>query len=83
MKTLLKIPARLAQALIRLYQKTLSPDHSWLRHRYPGGFCRYTPSCSDYTHSALGKYGLIKGSIKGLYRVIRCNPWSKGGIDLP
>lgn len=76
MKTLL-------QLLIRLYQKTISPDHSWLRHIFPGGFCRFTPTCSMYTHMAIGKYGAIRGTLKGIWRILRCNPWSKGGLDLP
>ncbi|MBU0981513.1 membrane protein insertion efficiency factor YidD [Patescibacteria group bacterium] len=83
MNHLLYLPRRIAQLLIRFYQKTISPDHSWLRHRFPGGFCRFTPSCSAYSHTAIGRYGLIKGGLKGLWRIIRCNPWSKGGIDLP
>ncbi|QQR54675.1 membrane protein insertion efficiency factor YidD [Candidatus Peregrinibacteria bacterium] len=76
-------PALLAILLVGLYQKTLSPDHSWLRHLFPGGFCRFTPSCSMYTRLALEKYGFIRGSAKGLWRILRCNPWSKGGLDLP
>lgn len=76
MKTLL-------QLLIRLYQKTLSPDHSWLSRYFPGGYCPYAPSCSMYTHMAIGKYGAIRGSLKGLWRILRCNPWGKGGMDLP
>jgi putative membrane protein insertion efficiency factor len=79
----MKLPRKLGQALIRLYQVTISPDHSWIRHVFPGGFCRFTPSCSSYTHEAIGKYGLIKGSLKGLWRILRCNPWNKGGMDLP
>jgi hypothetical protein len=74
---------RFFQFLIRIYQKTLSPDHSFWRHLFPGGFCRYTPTCSMYTHMAIGKYGVIRGSLKGLWRILRCNPWSKGGLDLP
>ncbi|MBT4384882.1 membrane protein insertion efficiency factor YidD [Candidatus Peregrinibacteria bacterium] len=72
-----------AQLLIRLYQITISPDHSYLRHLFPGGFCRYTPSCSSYAHEAIGKHGLIKGIFMGAWRILRCNPWSKGGLDLP
>lgn len=74
---------KLFQALITIYQRTLSPDHSWLRHAFPGGFCRFTPSCSAYTHAAIGKYGVIRGSLMGFWRILRCNPWSKGGLDLP
>lgn len=69
--------------LIKLYQKTLSPDHSWLRHIFSGGFCRFTPTCSQYTYMAIEKNGLIMGSARGFWRILRCNPWSKGGIDLP
>lgn len=75
------IPRRLAQALVRLYQRTLSPDHSWLRALFPNGYCPYHPSCSQYMHEALGKYGLIRGAFKGFWRVLRCNPWTKGGLD--
>lgn len=77
------IPRILGIALIRIYQKTISPDHSWIRHIFPGGFCRYTPSCSMYTAEAIKKHGLIIGSLKGAWRILRCNPWSKGGIDMP
>jgi uncharacterized protein len=45
--------------------------------------CRYTPTCSEYTKQALIKYGLYKGTIMGMYRIARCNPWSKGGEDYP
>jgi putative membrane protein insertion efficiency factor len=68
-------------ALIRLYQKTLSPDHGWFRVYYPQGYCRFYPSCSQYSIDAIQKYGPFVGPIKGLWRIIRCNPWSKGGVD--
>jgi putative membrane protein insertion efficiency factor len=45
--------------------------------------CRYTPTCSEYTKQALAKYGLFKGSLMGMYRIVRCNPWSQGGEDQP
>ncbi|MGB9639016.1 MAG: membrane protein insertion efficiency factor YidD [bacterium] len=45
--------------------------------------CKYYPSCSDYAIISLNKYGIIKGGIKSVIRVIKCNPFSKGGIDLP
>lgn len=76
-------PALLGIAAICLYQKTVSPDHSWLRHIFPGGFCRFTPSCSMYTRMSIEKDGLLLGSAKGFWRILRCNPWSKGGLDLP
>lgn len=74
---------RALQLLIRLYQVTLSPDHSWLRHAFPGGFCQFTPSCSIYAHEAIGKYGVLRGCLKSLWRILRCNPWSNGGRDNP
>jgi putative membrane protein insertion efficiency factor len=47
-----------------------------------GNHCRFTPTCSEYTYVAVKKYGVIKGLFLGLKRVSRCNPLSKGGIDL-
>lgn len=69
--------------LIELYQKTLSPDHGPLQVLYPYGYCKFYPSCSEYTKQAIQKSGAIKGSVKGFYRVCRCNPCSRGGVDLP
>jgi putative membrane protein insertion efficiency factor len=45
--------------------------------------CKYYPSCSDYAIISLNKYGVIKGGIKSIIRIIKCNPFSKGGINLP
>ncbi|HBB37848.1 MAG: hypothetical protein UV82_C0005G0014 [Candidatus Magasanikbacteria bacterium GW2011_GWD2_43_18] len=68
--------------LIRLYQKTLSPDHSfWAKKKNPYGYCRYFPTCSVYGYQAIEKYGVIRGGLKAVWRVLRCNPWSKGGVD--
>jgi len=67
--------------LIKLYQRTLSYDHGPMKHRYPQGFCRFRPSCSQYTYEAIEKYGSIKGSCLGFWRILRCNPWNKGGDD--
>jgi putative membrane protein insertion efficiency factor len=44
--------------------------------------CRFSPSCSEYSCQAIEKYGLIKGLAKSLKRIIKCNPFNKGGIDL-
>lgn len=66
---------------IRIYQKTLSPDHGLLRVLYPRGFCRFYPSCSEYGYQAVEKYGGLKGGIMAIRRVFRCQPWSKGGND--
>lgn len=45
--------------------------------------CRYYPTCSDYAILAIEKYGVLKGSLKAIWRVLRCNPFSSGGIDYP
>ena len=69
--------------LIRLYQKTISPDHGIFKYKFPHGYCRFYPSCSEYSFQAIKKYGLIRGGFKAMRRILRCNPWSKGGMDLP
>ena len=61
---------------IKIYRKFISP-----LKRYPT--CRYYPTCSEYALLAIEKYGVVKGSLKAIWRVLRCNPFSKGGIDYP
>ena len=60
-------------SLIRLYQKIPISTHSK---------CRYTPTCSEYMIIAIERFGVIKGGILGIKRIIRCNPWGGSGIDL-
>lgn len=67
--------------IIRLYQKTLSFDHGPLSILYSEGFCRFQPTCSEYTYQAVEKYGVLKGSFLGFWRILRCHPWSKGGYN--
>jgi putative membrane protein insertion efficiency factor len=67
--------------IIRLYQKTLSFDHGFFKFLYPNGFCRFKPTCSEYAVEAITKKGLIIGGIHSIWRVLRCNPWNKGGWD--
>jgi putative membrane protein insertion efficiency factor len=67
--------------IIEIYQHTLSPDHGWFRGKYLGGYCKYTPTCSEYSKSAIMKYGTMRGVPKAVWRVLRCNPWSSGGYD--
>jgi len=76
-----RLPRRLIIILIKLYQKTLSFDHGPLRRWRPYGFCRFSPSCSQYAVEALGKYGVIKGGLMTSWRILRCNPWNRGGYD--
>jgi uncharacterized protein len=67
--------------LIRLYQKTLSPDHGPLRGRFPQGYCRFHPTCSEYGYQAIERYGPLRGGWLALKRIGRCHPWNPGGID--
>jgi putative membrane protein insertion efficiency factor len=75
------VPVLAAIFIIRAYQKTLSPDHGLFRFLKPYGFCRFQPTCSEYAVQSLEKHGFLKGGIKALWRVLRCNPWNKGGHD--
>lgn len=59
--------------LIRGYQKGISP-------LFPAS-CRYHPTCSQYSIDAVRKHGAIKGSIMGIFRILRCNPFVRGGYD--
>ncbi len=60
--------------LINFYQKRISPCL--------GHHCKYYPSCSEYMKQAIEKYGCIKGIFLGTIRILKCNPFSKGGVDL-
>jgi len=71
----------IALRLIRFYQKTLSFDHGMLSYLFPHGYCRFQPTCSEYAHQAVAKYGVIKGGLMAFWRVLRCNPFNKGGHD--
>ncbi|HEX4791720.1 MAG TPA: membrane protein insertion efficiency factor YidD [Actinospica sp.] len=59
--------------LIRIYQRLISP--------LLGPRCRYYPSCSHYGYEAMSVHGAAKGTILTAWRILRCNPWSAGGID--
>lgn len=61
-------------ALVRLYQMTLSKA-------LPPNTCRFYPTCSRYGYQAIYKYGVIKGGIMAVWRVLRCNPFNPGGYD--
>jgi len=67
------IAVRLGLALIRLYQSSISPVLPRT--------CKYYPSCSEYARRALLQRGLLRGSGLALWRLLRCNPFSRGGYD--
>lgn len=60
--------------LIRTYQLTVSP-------RFSHGSCRFTPTCSQYAIEAIEIHGIFKGSLLAFWRILRCNPFNKGGWD--
>lgn len=74
-------PKTLGVALIRLYQKTLSLDHGPLRHVRRQPTCKFHPTCSEYGAQAIERFGLVRGSFLTVWRIMRCHPWSLGGID--
>ena len=63
---------RIIISIIRLYQKLPLFSHK---------MCRFYPSCSEYMIQAIYEYGTIKGITRGIIRIFRCNPFSKGGYD--
>lgn len=67
------LPKNILIYFIKFYQKHIS--------KYLGRNCRYYPTCSEYTKQAVDKYGIIKGSILGIIRILKCNPFFKGGVD--
>ena len=62
-----------AVAPIRLYQRFLSPG---IPRR-----CKYHPTCSEYAVQAVRRYGVLRGTVLAVWRLLRCNPWSHGGVD--
>jgi uncharacterized protein len=67
---------RVAILPIRIYQRLISP-------LVPANTCKYHPSCSEYAALAIGKHGVLRGLGLAAWRLLRCNPWSHGGVDYP
>jgi uncharacterized protein len=74
-RSIIRIPTLVLIALVRVYQWTLSP--------IVGRQCRFQPTCSHYFIGAVEKYGAIRGSLKGIWRICRCHPFCRGGYDPP
>lgn len=64
---------KLLISIVKLYKKFISPLHM--------PCCKYYPSCSSYAITAIEKHGAVKGTILAAWRILRCNPYSNGGID--
>lgn len=75
--------------LIKIYQKTISPDHGSIPFAAGGifglipggGVCRFHPTCSEYAYQAIEEKGALKGIVLALKRIGRCHPFNKGGYD--
>jgi putative membrane protein insertion efficiency factor len=63
----------IAVAPVRVYQRVVSP--------LIGPRCKYYPSCSEYAVQAVRRYGILRGLVLAAWRLLRCNPWSDGGVD--
>jgi hypothetical protein len=79
---LFNLPKAAAVALINAYQLILSPDHSWLKAKFPHGYCKFYPSCSQYSKEAFIKFGFLRGLVLSVMRVLRCHPWAEPKIDM-
>lgn len=64
-----------ASAPVRLYQRVISPV---IPRR-----CKYHPSCSEYAVQSIQRFGILRGLVLAAWRLMRCNPWSHGGVDFP
>jgi putative membrane protein insertion efficiency factor len=58
---------------IKLYQRVISPAF--------GSRCKYYPTCSEYAAQAISRFGILRGLVLAGWRLLRCNPWSHGGVD--
>ena len=72
-RRVLQLPAYLGVGLVLAYRYTLGT-------LFPAS-CKYHPSCSRYAIEALREYGLVRGVVLTGWRLLRCNPWSRGGVD--
>ena len=69
------LASRAAAAVLLAYKRVISPILPPAR--------RFTPTCSEYARLAILKYGVFRGGIRAVGRVLRCHPWHPGGIDMP
>ena len=67
------VPRNLVLGFLTAYRTAISPIY--------GDVCAYYPSCSAYAVGAVQQHGAIKGALLSGWRILRCNPWTKGGVD--
>lgn len=67
------IPRNLVLGFLTAYRKVISPLY--------GDVCAYYPSCSAYAVGAVQQHGAVRGALLSAWRILRCNPWSRGGVD--
>jgi len=70
---MVSVPARVLVGILRLYQRVVSPLY--------GPSCRFYPSCSTYALVSVQRHGMVRGGGLALWRLLRCNPWTAGGVD--
>lgn len=73
LRTLWYTPRNACVVILRAYRRVISPLY--------GDVCRYYPSCSAYALGAIQQHGVVKGVGLGTWRILRCNPWARGGVD--
>ena len=79
---MMNFPKKFVLKAIKIYQWTLSPDHSqYGKLRHPHGYCRFYPSCSVYAYQAIEKFGCFHGGFLAIKRILRCNPFHQPAID--
>ena len=71
--TVKQLPRLIVLGLVKIYRRCISP-------LFPS-VCRFTPSCSNYMIEAVEKYGVLRGVAMGIWRILRCHPFSRGGYD--
>lgn len=70
-------PPLIVRAVLHLYQGALSPA----LHALSPSRCRYLPTCSEYAYVATARFGAVRGGLMAMWRLARCHPFSKGGLD--
>lgn len=72
-RLVVSLPSHVVVALLRLYQRVISPLY--------GSTCRFYPSCSQYALLSVQRHGVLRGTVLAAWRLLRCNPWNPGGVD--